>query len=88
MPGTIATRISSRRIALGLSRFELATLCRVNPLFVYRWERGRCTPNLASAVLLARALRVTLDWLVVGRQSRYRGKPRAKRVDTPAALVG
>jgi transcriptional regulator with XRE-family HTH domain len=64
----------------------LALRLEVNPLSIYRWESGRIEPNLASVVDLAQALEVTIDWLVVGRESKYRGKARAKRASSAPTL--
>jgi transcriptional regulator with XRE-family HTH domain len=84
MLATIGSRIKARRVELHLSRFELGTLCELDSLHIYRWETGRCVPNLKSVVSLARGLRMSLDRLVLGRESRYRsGKaPSANGADS------
>lgn len=60
-----------------MSRLKLAMLCGLDSLHIYRWETGRCIPNLKSAVLLARGLRMSLDRLVLGYESRYRSRKAA-----------
>jgi transcriptional regulator with XRE-family HTH domain len=65
MPG-IGRRIRLCRQRQGLSRFELGQLCGVDGHFIYRWEREVVVPRLDSVAKLARALRITIDWLVTG----------------------
>jgi len=68
----IGDRIAERRAALGLSRAKLGRMSALEAMAIYRWETGRATPSLVSARALARALGVTLDWLVDGRDQRSR----------------
>lgn len=69
-----------------MSRLKLGTLCGLDSLHIYRWETGRCVPNLKSVVLLARGLRMSLDRLVLGCESRYR-RAAAPTSETSAADV-
>jgi ribosome-binding protein aMBF1 (putative translation factor) len=67
----IGSRIERRRDQLRLSRRQLARMLDVESLCLYRWERTEVRPSLESAEKLARYLKVSLDWLVNGRESGY-----------------
>lgn len=60
--------IEAARIAKGYTRPDLAKIVGVTPGSVFGWERGRTNPELATAIRVADALEVTLDYLL-GRSS-------------------
>ncbi len=60
---SMGNRLQRLRKAAGLSQPELAELAKV-PLGTLRgWEQDRRTPRLDTAIILADALKVTLDEL-------------------------
>lgn len=59
-----ASRLKAARERLGLNQTELARLIGVEQQQINRWEAGRNVPNIETAVILARALNVTGDYLL------------------------
>lgn len=74
---TIHQRIKERREALGLSMQALAAACEVSSWqTVQQWEKENGTaPKRVRLELVARALNVSPEWLMTGRDSSDR--PRA-----------
>lgn len=65
----IAVRVRECRLALGMSQNDLAICAGVDAPKVCRLEKGHRTQITAdSAVLLARALDVSVEWLVTGEE--------------------
>ncbi len=68
----LGKRIRLARKSRGLGQAELGRLIGVQPLMMWKYEDGRSTPPLERLRRIARALGVTIDYLV-------QGKPRKKR---------
>lgn len=64
---TIAARIRQGREVRGLVQEDLARQIDVSSMTVSRWERGVVTPSVGHCRKMARALVVSLDWLIDGR---------------------
>lgn len=54
----IGERITSLRMAHGITQVELAKRCYVTQPAVSQWEKGRTMPNASTQFLVADALRV------------------------------
>lgn len=63
----IQDRIRQRRLALGLSKVDLARLCGVTKQAVQGWEDGGTkAPSGPNLVVAAVALKAREEWLVTG----------------------
>lgn len=62
----MGARIRYARELVGLSQAALADAIGVRPTSVWRFEHDENAPSAESAVLLARALGVTVEWIVMG----------------------
>ena len=61
--------IARLRIEAGLSVKDLQdVLGFANPQAIYKWQNGLCLPTLDNLVILAAALGVSLDEIIVYRQ--------------------
>ena len=61
--------IARLRIAAGLSVKDLQDIFGfANPQAIYKWQNGLCLPTLDNLVILAAALGVSLDEIIVYRQ--------------------
>lgn len=63
-PESLGERIKSARQAAGLSQEALGTLLGKTQGAISQWELNTSTPEFDAAVPLARALGVSLDWLL------------------------
>lgn len=63
---TIGARLKQARKALRISQERLAGMCRMNPTTVWRIERGVTRPQASSLHRLAKALKVSAQWLSKG----------------------
>lgn len=61
---TTGDRIRRRREALGMSKVWLGMAMCGDRNQVWEYEQGRQLPRAVQAVLLARALGVTVEWLL------------------------
>jgi transcriptional regulator with XRE-family HTH domain len=69
----IGARICQAREAIGLgNRSEFGRRVGVTPTTVYRWERGAVVPDIFNLYIIARVLRVTMEWLVSGEERHDR----------------
>jgi SOS-response transcriptional repressor LexA len=66
---TIGDRIKSARKALGITQVELSKAARVLQSTIGDLERGR-TSGTPSLVQIAKALKVSADWLATGKGAR------------------
>ncbi len=87
---SVGSRIRARRERLGWKQRDLARACNLDSVTVWKYEHERTRPSPETAVRLAEALRVSLDWLFTGRESNHRTvaarpvkKKRASRVSPP-----
>ena len=61
--------IARLRIEAGLSVKDLQVVFGfANPQAIYKWQNGLCLPTLDNLVILAAALGVSLDEIIVYRQ--------------------
>lgn len=61
-------RMAAYRVAKGWNQTELGKKAGFRQETISRWETGTTQPTVLEAVALARALKVTLDDLVLGRK--------------------
>lgn len=64
--GTMAARIKAARTKAGLTQRQLGDLVGVTPQAVSQWERNETAPEPTNYEQLARALRMSIDVLVMG----------------------
>lgn len=64
----IGRRVRLKRQALGLKQLELANELSVTPQHISQIELGRATPSLELVIALSRALGVSTDYLLTGRE--------------------
>ena len=69
---SISTRIFEARCALRMTQAALGEACKMHPKQISHYETGSKVPGTASLAKLAAALRVSLDWLVVGERDEVR----------------
>lgn len=62
----IIKRIIERRAVLGWSQSKLATMAKVAPAQISRYESGKSAPSAQVLGRLANAMAVPFDWLVSG----------------------
>lgn len=67
---TIGDRIRSRRLARGLTQYELAELCGTSQPTVAVWESGRQIPKTDTLQRIADALRVKISALLEDEEER------------------
>ncbi len=72
---TLGERIYSLRKARRLSQEELAAAVGVSRQAVSKWELGESQPEVDKAVLLAQALGVTTDQLLLGAEPQEEAAP-------------
>lgn len=68
IPLTLGQRIAQRRKQLGLSQETLADAVGVSRQAVSKWELDEAQPDAAKIVLLAQALEMTTDELLLGKE--------------------
>lgn len=61
-------RLVMLRKRLNLTTTQLAAHAGVDYMTISRWEKGQSLPSLERAIILARALRVSLDLLTTGTE--------------------
>lgn len=66
---TFGQRLRELRLARGYGQRELARIAGLAPSLVWQYENDLVEPRLFSAICLADALGVSLDYLVAGRGS-------------------
>jgi transcriptional regulator with XRE-family HTH domain len=65
---SIGGRIRERRAALNLTQTELARRLETDAITVSRWERDNSIPRTDTLEKIARAIDVSIDWLVTGSE--------------------
>lgn len=76
---TFGQRLKAFRLAVGMTRAELARQAGISPPMIQHYEEDRHFPNAAGRLKLAEAMGITLEVLGVGRPvpgRRQRGRPR------------
>lgn len=61
-------RIRTARLNAGLKQTELAEAVHTNHVIISRWENGHVLPGAYSIYKLAKALKVSADYLVLGEE--------------------
>lgn len=61
---TVGERIRMARKTANISQLDLSLMMERTQSAISRWENDTCTPEFETLVPLARALGVTLDWLL------------------------
>lgn len=74
---TLGQRIAQRRKQLGLSQEALADAVGVSRQAVSKWELDEAQPDAAKIVLLAQALELTTDELLLGQTEKTAPTPGA-----------
>lgn len=59
-------RIEAKRLALGLTPFELSLKARIPEQNIRLWEKGRTPKDPSSIAAIAKALCTTTDYLIAG----------------------
>ena len=70
MARAFGERLHRYREDRGLSQRQLSTLAGVDPVQISRYERGLGLPAADTLVAIAKALRVSLDTLLLGKADR------------------
>ncbi len=65
---TLGLRIVTTRESLQMTQAQLATALGVTRQYISALEQDKRSPSLSFLVKLAAALRVTLDYLVIGKE--------------------
>lgn len=66
---SLGSRIYEQRAAHGLSQVDLADLLEVSRQSVSKWETDASVPDLDKLVKMCEVFVVSLDWLVIGKDS-------------------
>ena len=64
--GGFCNNLSFYRMSMDMNCSELAELCNISNQTILRYEWGQQTPTLSELVLLAKALKVSIDDLLLG----------------------
>ena len=68
---SVASRIKSRRMKLGITQTQLAKAARLTPAAISQFESGARKPSFDALSKLATALKVTTDYLLGMKQPSY-----------------
>lgn len=66
---TIHERIKAQRKRVGMTQVDLAKIVGVARVSLTQWENGDTSPKGENLLKLSRALSVSPDWLVTGKES-------------------
>ena len=69
MMNAMNDRIQEGRERLGLTQTEFAAALGVKEANVYRWEKGGSEPSTRMVRKIVRALDVSADWLLFGKEA-------------------
>lgn len=86
----LSARVAQLRAATGCTQAEMAAMANVTNPVIMRVERAEVTPDLTTALGIARAFGVSVDWLATGRGPIFAETPPgvvalAKPIDNRAA---
>lgn len=70
MKDTIGRRIADTRKNRMMEKAELADKISVKPATISMYENGRRTPSVRSVISLARALGISTDYLLLGKDGQ------------------
>jgi transcriptional regulator with XRE-family HTH domain len=65
----MGSRIRSARERQAIRQADLARLLKVTPTTVWRWESGKHNPTLIDLERIAKAIHVSVGWLVSGERA-------------------
>jgi transcriptional regulator with XRE-family HTH domain len=68
---SVADRIRSRRLKLGITQTQLAKAAKLTPAAISQFESGARKPSFDALSKLATALKVTTDYLLGRKQPSY-----------------
>ena len=74
----IGVRIKTARLFAMMSQKKLAELLNLERASIIRYESGRLSPSAHSILVIANALSVTAEWLLIGDRAthhRYESMP-------------
>jgi len=84
-------RLRTARLAKGWRHTDIAERMACHAPDLVPWEKGRRFPGFATLVRLARALGVSLDWLMLGHDKVPNFTPRVEvqtvKVDAPRVRI-
>ena len=83
---TLGERIYKFRAARGLSQLELSELLDVSRQSISKWETDVAVPELSKLVKMAEIFEVSLDTLVLGKESEVKEEVADKVVNEEPAL--
>lgn len=61
-------RIAQQRRNIGLTQLQLARELKISPSAMGMYEQGRRTPDLQTLTAMSRLFRVSLDYLITGKE--------------------
>jgi phage repressor protein C with HTH and peptisase S24 domain len=81
-----------RRLRLIMQQFgsvaDLARAVGVSDNAIYKWVAGRGQPSLVNVVRLARAARVSVEWLATGEDAPKKAQARGQGLDQYVDIAG
>ena len=66
-------RLTALRKGKGYSQARLAKELNLSPSTIGMYEQGRRVPDLGTLISLADLYRISLDYLITGKEYRYPG---------------
>ena len=66
-------RLTALRKGKGYSQAQLAQVLNLSPSAIGMYEQGRRVPDLGTLISLADLYRISLDYLITGKEYRYPG---------------
>ncbi len=91
----VGQRLCAYRKERNMSQEEMAAILNVSRQTISKWENGETLPDIYNAVAFAKMFRITLDELILGANSRYRGssyysqvKEERKKTNMWAIIIG
>ena len=67
----LSERLTALRKGKGYSQSQLAQALNLSPSTVGMYEQGRRVPDLGTLIALAKLYRISLDYLITGREYRF-----------------
>lgn len=67
----LSERLTALRKGKGYSQSQLAQALNLSPSTVGMYEQGRRVPDLDTLIALAKLYRISLDYLITGREYRF-----------------
>lgn len=67
----LSERLTALRKGKGYSQARLARELNLSPSTVGMYEQGRRVPDLGTLITLAQLYRISLDYLITGKEYRF-----------------